>query len=166
MILAALVGTTIAPWQHFYLQAAVVEKRVGPRQYPTTRNDVIVGSLSCMLIVFFIIVCTAATLYVQGIARCSGCGDGGDCVTSAGRQTGELALFDRALECFVVRRVDSAAFNVLCGCEALGFESGIDRKFGEAKIFYTLYTSLIFLGHSWCLRWGSLRVRFCFGRRC
>src|SRR5260221_1698963 len=32
VILAALVGTTIAPWQHFYLQAAVVEKRVGPRQ--------------------------------------------------------------------------------------------------------------------------------------
>jgi len=31
-------------------------------------------------------------------------------------------------------------------CEALGFESGIDRKFGEAKIFYGLYTALIVLG--------------------
>src|SRR6516225_4983858 len=31
-------------------------------------------------------------------------------------------------------------------CEALGFESGIDRKFGEAKIFYALYTALILLG--------------------
>ena len=28
-----LVGTTIAPWQFFYLQAGFVEKRVGPRQY-------------------------------------------------------------------------------------------------------------------------------------
>src|SRR5215813_11636181 len=67
VILAGLVGTTIAPWQHFFLQAAVVEKRVGPRQYPTTRNDVMVGSISCMVIVFFIIVCTASTLHVQGI---------------------------------------------------------------------------------------------------
>src|SRR5215469_4005281 len=65
VILAGLVGTTIAPWQHFYLQAAVVEKRVGPRQYSHTRNDVLVGSISCMVIVFFIIVCTAATLYVS-----------------------------------------------------------------------------------------------------
>ncbi len=31
-------------------------------------------------------------------------------------------------------------------CEALGFESGIDRKLGEAKIFYGLYTALIILG--------------------
>ena len=67
VILAALVGTTIAPWQHFYLQAAVVEKRVGPRQYGATRNDVLIGSISCMLIVFFIIVCTAYTLYIHGI---------------------------------------------------------------------------------------------------
>jgi len=67
VILAGLVGTTIAPWQHFFLQAAVVEKRVGPRQYPATRNDVLVGSISCMIIVFFIIVCTAATLHLNGI---------------------------------------------------------------------------------------------------
>src|SRR6201984_2461826 len=67
IILAALVGTTIAPWQHFYLQAAVVEKRVGQRQYATTRKDVLVGSVSCMVIVFFILVCPASTLYVHGI---------------------------------------------------------------------------------------------------
>jgi len=67
IILAGLVGTTIAPWQHFYLQAAVVEKRVGPRQYAATRNDVLVGSISCMVIVFFIIVCTSATLHANGI---------------------------------------------------------------------------------------------------
>src|SRR6266852_5861348 len=69
VIIAGLVGTTIAPWQHFYLQAAVVEKRVGPRQYAHTRNDVLVGSISCMVIVFFIIVCTAATLDVNGIQQ-------------------------------------------------------------------------------------------------
>src|SRR5712664_1588494 len=66
VIIAGLVGTTIAPWQHFYLQAAVVEKRVGPRQYGDTRRDVLFGSISCMVIVFFIIVCTAATLYASG----------------------------------------------------------------------------------------------------
>ena len=53
-----LVGTTIAPWQFFYLQAGFVEKRVAPRQYKHARMDVMVGSISCMAIVFFIIVCT------------------------------------------------------------------------------------------------------------
>jgi len=146
VILAALVGTTIAPWQHFYLQAAVVEKRVGPRQYPTTRNDVLVGSVSCMVIVFFIIVCTAATLYVQGIH------DVPDAQTAAialRPLAGKLAslLFSIGLlnaSLFAASILPLSTSYVVC--EALGFESGIDRKFGEAKIFYTLYTSLIFLG--------------------
>src|SRR5258708_9750574 len=46
IILAALVGTTIAPWQHFYLQAAVVKNLVGPRQNSKTRNDLRIGSIS------------------------------------------------------------------------------------------------------------------------
>src|SRR5467141_915057 len=66
LMLTALVGTTIAPWQFFYLQASFVEKRVARRQYPQDRADVLVGSISCMVIVFFIIVCTAATLYTSG----------------------------------------------------------------------------------------------------
>src|ERR1700682_4286825 len=66
LMLTGLIGTTIAPWQFFYLQAGFVEKKVGPRQYPQARADVLVGSISCMVIVFFIIVATAATLYVSG----------------------------------------------------------------------------------------------------
>src|SRR5580658_9615521 len=66
LMLTALVGTTIAPWQFFYMQASFVEKRVAKRQYSQARADVIVGSVTCMIVVFFIIVCTAATLYVSG----------------------------------------------------------------------------------------------------
>src|SRR5206468_4669935 len=66
VMLTGLIGTTIAPWQFFYLQAGFVEKKVGPRQYPQARADVLFGSVTCMMIVFFIIVCTAATLYTTG----------------------------------------------------------------------------------------------------
>src|SRR5271170_6602163 len=69
LMLTALVGTTIAPWQFFYLQAGFVEKRVGPRQYKHARLDVLVGSISCMVIVFFIIVCCAATLNRNGMTE-------------------------------------------------------------------------------------------------
>ncbi len=72
LMLIGLVGTTIAPWQFFYLQAGFVEKRIGPRQYSKARADVLVGSISCMVIVFFIIVATAATLNVTGQTNISG----------------------------------------------------------------------------------------------
>src|ERR1700747_449758 len=46
LMLTSLVGTTIAPWQFFYLQAGYVEKKVGPRQYKHARWDVLVGNIS------------------------------------------------------------------------------------------------------------------------
>jgi len=146
VILAGLVGTTIAPWQHFYLQAAVVEKRVGPRQYAATRNDVLVGSISCMVIVFFIIVCCAATLYASGIHDVDTAGTAAIALRPlAGRWASALfaiGLLNASL--FAASILPLSTSYVVC--EAMGFESGIDRKFGEAKIFYALYTALIALG--------------------
>jgi Mn2+ and Fe2+ transporters of the NRAMP family len=146
VILAGLVGTTIAPWQHFYLQAAVVEKRVGPRQYAATRNDVLVGSISCMIIVFFIIVCTSSTLYTTGVHEIDNAGTAALALKPlAGKWA--TALFALGLlnaSLFAASILPLSTSYVVC--EALGFESGIDRKFGEAKIFYALYTALIALG--------------------
>ena len=155
VILAGLVGTTIAPWQHFYLQAAVVEKRVGPRQYSHTRNDVLVGSISCMVIVFFIIVCTAATLHVNGIHHVDNAGTAALALKPlAGRwASGLFAIGLLNASIFAASILPLSTSYVIC--EALGFESGIDHKFGEAKIFYSLYTALIVLGAGLVLFFGS-----------
>ena len=155
IILAGLVGTTIAPWQHFYLQAAVVEKRVGPRQYLHTRNDVLVGSISCMVIVFFIIVCTAATLYVHGIHHVDNAGTAALTLQPlAGRwASGLFAIGLLNASIFAASILPLSTSYVIC--EALGFESGIDRKLGEAKIFYGLYTALIVLGAGLVLFLGA-----------
>ena len=154
VILAALVGTTIAPWQHFYLQAAVVEKRVGPRQYGATRNDVLVGSISCMIIVFFIIVCTAYTLYMHGIHDIDSAGTAAIALKPlAGKWASALfalGLLNASL--FAASILPLSTSYVVC--EALGFESGIDRKFNEAKIFYLLYTALIVSGAIFVLFFG------------
>jgi len=155
IILAGLVGTTIAPWQHFYLQAAVVEKRVGPRQYSHTRNDVLVGSISCMVIVFFIIVCTAATLYLHGIHSVDNAGTAALALQPlAGKwASGLFAIGLLNASIFAASILPLSTAYVIC--EALGFESGIDRKLGEAKIFYGLYTALIVLGAGLVLLLGS-----------
>ena len=146
LILAGLVGTTIAPWQHFYLQAAVVEKKVGPRQYPTTRNDVTVGSISCMIIVFFIIVCTAATLHANGILDIDNAKTAAIALKPlAGKWASALfavGLLNASL--FAASILPLSTSYVVC--EAMGFESGIDHKFNDAKIFYGLYTAIIVVG--------------------
>ncbi|MFI5103509.1 MAG: Nramp family divalent metal transporter, partial [Terriglobales bacterium] len=66
VLLVGLVGTTIAPWMQFYLQASIVEKGITKRQYGLSRWDVILGCIVTDVVAFFIVVACAATLYVSG----------------------------------------------------------------------------------------------------
>jgi Mn2+/Fe2+ NRAMP family transporter len=144
--LTALVGTTIAPWQFFYLQAGFVEKKVGPRQYPQARLDVLFGSISCMVIVFFIIVCTAATLHANGLTNINDAAEAAKAlIPLAGKWAGftfAFGLLNASL--FAASILPLSTAHVIC--EGLGFEAGIDHKFREAPAFYWLYTLLILVG--------------------
>ena len=146
LMLIGLVGTTIAPWQFFYLQAGFVEKRVGPRQYKHARTDVLVGSISCMVIVFFIIVCCAATLNMHGLTNISSAGQAAQAlIPLAGKWAGGLFAFGLLnASLFAASILPLSTAHVIC--EGLGFEAGLDRKFKEAPSFYSLYTMLIVVG--------------------
>jgi len=146
IMLTGLVGTTIAPWQFFYLQAGFVEKKVGPRQYRQARADVLIGSISCMVIVFFIIVCCAATLYVSGHRDITDAAEAAQALMPlAGKWAGILfaiGLLNASL--FAASILPLSTAHVIC--EGLGFEAGLDHKFKEAPAFYWLYTILIVFG--------------------
>jgi Mn2+/Fe2+ NRAMP family transporter len=146
LMLIGLVGTTIAPWQFFYLQAGFVEKRVGPKQYKHARWDVLVGSISCMAIVFFIIVCCAATLNKTGQTSISSAAEAAVALAPlAGKWAGWLFAFGLLnASLFAASILPLSTAHVIC--EGLGFEAGLDNKFKEAPTFYTLYTLLIVVG--------------------
>jgi Mn2+/Fe2+ NRAMP family transporter len=146
LMLTALIGTTIAPWQFFYLQAGFVEKKVGPREYKHARLDVLVGSISCMVIVFFIIVCCAATLNAKGFTSINDAGEAAKAlVPLAGKWAGGLFAFGLLnASLFAASILPLSTAHVIC--EGLGFEAGIDHKFKEAPAFYSLYTGLIVVG--------------------
>ena len=67
LMLTGLVGTTIAPWMQFYLQASVVDKGLRVQDLKAVRLDVVVGSIAVSIVAFFIILACAATLYKSGI---------------------------------------------------------------------------------------------------
>jgi Mn2+/Fe2+ NRAMP family transporter len=145
-MVVALVGTTIAPWMQFYLQASVVEKGITPRQYAASRWDVILGCLFTDVVAWFIIVACAATLYANGHHNIS---DAADAAQALRPLAGEYAyvlfaagLFNASLFAASILPI-STAYAV---CEGLGFESGLDKKFHEAPVFYWLYTLLIVFG--------------------
>jgi NRAMP (natural resistance-associated macrophage protein)-like metal ion transporter len=145
-MLVALVGTTIAPWMQFYLQASIVEKGITVRQYRTSRWDVILGCLFSVVVAWFIIVACAATLYMGGVHDIPSAAVAAQALRPLAGDYAYLlfaaGLFNASLFAASILPI-STAYAV---CEGLGFESGLDKKFHEAPVFYWLYTLLIVAG--------------------
>lgn len=146
LTLTALVGTTIAPWQFFYLQAGFVEKKVGRKQYAQARLDVLIGSVSCMAIVFFIIVCCGATLFKTGHTNIADAAEAAQALEPlAGKWAKALFAFGLLnASLFAASILPLSTAHVIC--EGLGFEAGLDHRFKDARAFYSLYTLLVVLG--------------------
>jgi NRAMP (natural resistance-associated macrophage protein)-like metal ion transporter len=145
-MVVGLVGTTIAPWMQFYLQASIVEKGVTVRQYRASRWDVILGCIFSVVVAWFIIVACAATLYRSGHYNITNAADAAQALRPLAGEYAYLlfaaGLFNASIFTASILPI-STAYAV---CEGLGFESGLDKKFHEAPVFYWLYTLLIVAG--------------------
>ena len=153
LMIIAIIGTTISPWMQFYIQAAIVEKGVRESQYAASRIDVISGAFVTDIIAFFIVVACAATIYMHNLHSPSGqqigVNDVGDVAVALKPLAGRFAsllfaigLLNAALFTASILPLSTAYYV----CEAFGFERGVDRRFGDAKIFYGLYLAFILIG--------------------
>jgi Mn2+/Fe2+ NRAMP family transporter len=150
-LMVGLIGTTITPWMQFYLQASIVEKGISIKDYKLSRWDVILGCIVTDVIAFFIVVACAATLYQSGHRDIT---DPAEAAIALRPFAGQFAamlfgvgLINASLLSAAILPL-ATAYNV---CEGLGFESGVDRRFGQAPVFYGLYTVLIALGAGFVL---------------
>ena len=135
-MLIGMVGTTIAPWMQFYLQAAVVEKGVTAKEYAESRIEVIVGCIMTSVIAFFIIVACAGAIYsVQPAGHHTMPREAALALKPFGEYAFLLfsaGLFNASIFAACILPL-STAYSV---CEGLGFESGVNRRLREAPIFY------------------------------
>jgi len=144
-MLIGMVGTSVAPWMQFYLQAAVVEKGVTAKEYAESRIEVIVGCIAMSIIAFFIIVACAGAIHSVQPRNIENATDAALGLKPFGDYAYLLfcaGLFNASLFAACILPL-STAYTV---CEGLGFESGVNRRFREAPIFYWLFTLLIVIG--------------------
>ena len=141
----AVIGTTISPYMQVFIQSSVVEKGVRPENYRLTRIDVWVGTIFAILIVFFIVISTAATLHVRG--------EHVDSAAEAAHALRPLAgAYAETLFAIGLLGASMLAAGVLplataySISEAFGFEKGVSSSFREAPIFLGIFTFLVALG--------------------
>ncbi len=155
-----VIGTTISPWMQFYIQSAIVDKGVTKSDYKYSRVDVVVGSVITDIIAFFIIVSSAATIYVHNLHALHplAINDAGDIAAALAPLAGKFASL-----LFAVGLLNAAIFTASIlplstayyVCEAFGFERGVDHSFKQAPIFYSFYLALIVIGAGTVLIPGS-----------
>jgi NRAMP (natural resistance-associated macrophage protein)-like metal ion transporter len=141
----AIVGTTISPYMQVFVQSSVVEKGVTEEDYTKTKADVWIGNIFSSLIVFFIVVSTAATLHKFGIDVETAADAARALNPLAGRYAELLfgiGLFGASMLAAGVLPL-ATAYSI---SEALGFEKGVSRSFKEAPIFLGTFTFLVAVG--------------------
>jgi NRAMP (natural resistance-associated macrophage protein)-like metal ion transporter len=154
----AVIGTTISPYMQVFIQSSVVEKGVRLENYRFTRIDVWVGTVLAILIVFFIVVSTAATLNVHGQHVDSAAEAASALRPLAGAYAEILfaiGLFGASMLAAGVLPL-ATAYSI---SEALGFEKGVSSTFREAPIFLGVFTFLVVLGATVAMMPGLSLIR-------
>ncbi|HXE06703.1 MAG TPA: Nramp family divalent metal transporter [Acidobacteriaceae bacterium] len=141
-----IIGATVAPWQQFYLQASVVDKGASASKLKLAQLDAVIGSVFSVLVAAFIVIACAATLFAAGLHNIGGAADAAQSLKPLGGQYAfilfSFGLLNASLFAASILPL-STAYTV---CEAMGYESGLSKRFREAPIFYGIYTGLLILG--------------------
>jgi len=142
VLMIAMIGTTITPWMQFYLQGSIVDKRVKISHLKYSTTEVYLGSFFTDFIAFFIIVATSATLFKKGIMINSA----EEAALALAPLAGKYCSFLFALGLINASVLASSIVPLSTSyaiCEAFGWESGLDKKFKDAPLFFSILAGVI-----------------------
>ena len=135
LLVAATVGTTLAPWGLSFIQSYAVDKKLTVQDLRYERVDVLTGATLTGVIGFFVVVACAAVLHTRGL-RIDTASDAAQALTPvAGHLASTLfavGLIGAALLAAAVLPL-STAYSV---CDLTGSPAALDASFGQARLFY------------------------------
>jgi len=145
-IVVGLMGTTITPYMQLFQQSSLVEKGVARRHYGPERVDAYFGALFSNLMSIFMIIATAATLFVSGHKEIQTAADAARAlepvVGSAAKTLFAIGLLGASLLAGAVLPL-ATSYAI---CEAFGEPKGVSLDFRRARVFFSLFTALIVIG--------------------
>jgi Mn2+/Fe2+ NRAMP family transporter len=143
LLIIAIVGTTVAPWQLFFQQSNIVDKRITPRFIGYERADTTIGA--------FIVVIGAAALLMTADWASRSTGHSTDFV-DAGAMARLLAQHSSTLGwMFAIVLLDASIIGAAAVTlstsyafgDVFGLKHSLHRGFSDAKEFYFSYTGMV-----------------------
>ena len=146
LLVIAIVGTTVAPWQLFFQQSNIVDKRITPRWINYERADTVIGSL--------ITVFAAAMLMAVAAAAFSGTSLAGHFTNAGGVATGLKHYVGRAsgdifaiilLNASIIGAASVTLATSYAFGDVFGAHHSLHRSWKDAKFFYGAFTGMVVL---------------------
>ncbi len=146
LLIIAIVGTTIAPWQLFFQQSYVIDKRITPRFMRYERADLLIGIALVIIGAIAMMAFTAAAF--AGHDEFGSFRDAGAVAAGLGKYAGRLSgIF------FAIALIDASVIGAMAVSlstayaigDVLSLRHSLHRKPRDAKAFYAVYGGLIAL---------------------
>jgi NRAMP (natural resistance-associated macrophage protein)-like metal ion transporter len=146
LLIIAIVGTTVAPWQLFFQQSNVIDKRITPRWLTYERADTCIGAA--------VVVIGAAAIMMATAAAFTGTVDFGHFTDALGTAVGLQMLRSPLLGSIFALLLLDASIIGACAVtlatsyafgDVFGLRHSLHRGFQEARAFYGSYTGLVAL---------------------
>ena len=156
LLIIAIVGTTVAPWQLFFQQSYVIDKRITPRFMGYERADLWLGIALVIIGAVAMMGCAAATF--AGHAEFGNFADAGAVAAGLGKYVGPVAG-----TCFALALIDASIIGAMAVSlstayaigDVLSVRHSLHRKPRDAKAFYAVYGGLVALAAALVLTPGT-----------
>jgi len=145
LLIIAIVGTTVAPWQLFFQQSNVIDKRITPRWINYERLDTWIGAV-VVVIGAAALVAVSAFAFQKGTPLFGRFTNAGGTAEGLKQTLGSLAGAFYALVLLNASLIGAAALTLSTSYafgDMFGTKSSLHRSFGDAKSFYMIFAGLI-----------------------
>jgi Mn2+/Fe2+ NRAMP family transporter len=144
LLVIAIVGTTVAPWQLFFQQSYVIDKRITPRWINYERVDLVIGIV--------IVIVGGICIMAMSAAAFSGHAGFGQFTDAGGTATGLARYASHTIgDLFAIALIDAAIIGAAAvglatayaTSDVLNLKHSLHRPVRQAKGFYACYAALI-----------------------
>jgi NRAMP (natural resistance-associated macrophage protein)-like metal ion transporter len=144
LLIIAMVGTTVAPWQLFFQQSNIIDKRITPRWINYERLDTWIGAV-VVVVGAAALLCVSAFAF-QGTPFFGHFTNAGATTTGLDQRLGSVAGAFFAVVLLNASMIGAGAVTLSTSYafgDVFGTKSSLHRSFRDAKLFYGLFSGLV-----------------------
>jgi Mn2+/Fe2+ NRAMP family transporter len=144
LLIIAIVGTTVAPWQLFFQQSNIIDKRITPRWINYERADTVIGAFVVVVGAGALVAVTAFAL--AGTPYAGHFGDAGTVASALGHRLGAVAGSFFAIVLLNASLIGAAAVTLSTSYafgDVFGARHSLHHGLREAKSFYASFTLMV-----------------------